>query len=127
MISVDEVINIHSLLIESFGGSKGIRDQNALYSAIARPYQTFQEKELYPTPEEKSSALLESIISNHPFIDGNKRIGYVLMRLILLEYGMDIKTTEEEKFKFILNVAKGKMDFEQIKVWIQTNLIKNVL
>ncbi len=127
MISIDEVINIHNLLIESFGGSRGIRDKNALQAAISRPYQTFQDKELYPKPEDKASAILESIISNHPFVDGNKRIGYVLMRLILIENGMDITTSKEEKFEFILDVAKGKLKFEQIKLWIQTNLIKNVL
>lgn len=127
MISIDEVINIHNLLIEAFGGSRGIRDKNALQSAISRPYQTFQGKELYETPEDKASAILESIISNHPFVDGNKRIGYVLMRLVLIENGMDIKTQENEKFEFILDVAKGNVKFEQIKLWIQTNQIKNVL
>ncbi len=127
MISIDEVINIHNLLIESFGGSRGIRDKNALQSAISRPYQTFQGLELYPTPEDKAAAILESIISNHPFVDGNKRIGYVLMRLVLIENGMDIRTSEKEKFEFILDVAKGKVKFEQIKLWIQINQIKNVL
>ncbi len=127
MISIDEVIGIHKLLIETFGGAKGIRDKDALRSALSRPYQTFEEKELYPTPEDKASAILESIISNHPFIDGNKRIGYVLMRLVLIENGMDIRTSEEEKFEFILNVAKGNMKYEQIRNWIQTKLIKNVL
>ncbi len=127
MISTDEVITIHTLLIETFGGSKGIRDISALQSAISRPFQTFQEKELYPSPEDKAAAILESIISNHPFVDGNKRIGYVLMRLVLIENGFDIGTSEEEKFEFILDVAKGEMKFEQIKTWIQTRLIKNVL
>ena len=82
---------------------------------------------LYPSPEDKAAAILESIISNHPFVDGNKRIGYVLMRLVLIENGFDIGTSEEEKFEFILDVAKGEMKFEQIKTWIQTRLIKNVL
>jgi death-on-curing protein len=127
VISIDEAIGVHKLLIETYGGSKGIRDKDALQSALSRPYQTFEKKELYPTPEDKASAILESIISNHPFIDGNKRIGYVLMRLVLLENGMDIRTTEEEKFEFILDIAKGKMKYEQIRIWIQTKLIKNVL
>ena len=127
MISIDEVINIHNLLIETFGGSKGIRDDSALQSAISRPFQTFQEKELYPTAVDKASAILESIISNHPFVDGNKRIGYVLMRLVLIENGYDIKTSEEEKFEFILDVAKREIKFDLIKSWIQKNLIENML
>lgn len=124
MISIDEVIGIHNLLIETYGGSKGIRDRDALLAAILRPKQTFEERDLYPTPEEKASAILESIISNHPFLDGNKRIGYVLMRLILIENGIDIKATEDEKFEFILEVAKGKLKFEQVKIWIKARLIK---
>ncbi|MBK9980969.1 MAG: type II toxin-antitoxin system death-on-curing family toxin [Saprospiraceae bacterium] len=127
MISTDEAIGIHKLLIDTFGGSKGIRDKDALQSALFRPYQTFEEKELYPSPENKASAMLEIIISNHPYLDGNKRIGYVLMRLILIENGTDIKASEEEKFEFILEVAKGKVKLEQIKAWIQLRLIKNVL
>ena len=127
MISSVEAIVIHKLLIETFGGSQGIRDNEALQSALIRPYQTFEEKELYPSPEDKASAILESIISNHPFLDGNKRIGYVLMRLILIENGMDIRASESDKFDFILNVAKGNLKFEQIRAWIQTNLVKNVL
>ena len=118
---------MHHLLIEITGGSKGIRDKVALQSALSRPFQTFEERELYPTPEEKASALLESIISNHPFIDGNKRIGYILMRLVLIDNGLDLRSTEDEKFEFILDVAKGQAKFEQIKTWIQAKLIKSAL
>lgn len=80
MISIEEVEIIHDILIDRFGGAKGIRDYGNLSSAIARPYQTFDGLELYPEPIEKAAALFESIISNHPFIDGNKRTAYVLMK-----------------------------------------------
>jgi death-on-curing protein len=80
MIDVDEVIRIHNILIEEFGGSKVIRDIKLLDSALNRPFQTFDKKDLYPSPVEKSAAIFESLITNHPFIDGNKRIAYVLMR-----------------------------------------------
>ncbi len=83
MIQIEEVINIHDILIDRFGGSHGIRDHNALESAINRPFMTFDQKELYPTQTEKAAALIESLISNHPFLDGNKRIGYVMMRYFL--------------------------------------------
>ena len=75
MISRNEVEHIHSLLIEEFGGSKGIRDVGALDAALHRPFVTFDQKELYPEASDKASALLESIVKNHPFVDGNKRTG----------------------------------------------------
>jgi len=71
MIRKEFVINIHEVLIEKFGGIHGIRDKKALESAISRPFMTFDQQDLYPSPIEKAAALLESVISNHPFIDGN--------------------------------------------------------
>ena len=122
MIDLKTVENIHSILIERFGGTSGIRDSGGLESAINRPFQTFDQKELYPTPVEKASAIFESLISNHPFIDGNKRTAYVLMRLILFEYGLDIKADENKKYDFVIAAAKGEIKFDQIKEWIEDNL-----
>ena len=122
MIDLKTVENIHSILIERFGGTSGIRDSGGLESAINRPFQTFDQKELYPTPIEKASAIFESLISNHPFIDGNKRTAYVLMRLILFEYGLDIKADENKKYDFVIAAAKGEIKFDQIKEWIEDNL-----
>ena len=89
MIPEEDVLSIHNILIERFDGIKGIRDKASLDSALKRPYQTFEGQDLYPTLIEKVSALLESIIKNHPFNDGNKRLGYTLSRLILLNNGID--------------------------------------
>jgi death-on-curing protein len=85
MINIQDAIHVHEILIDKFGGAKGVRDLSLLESALSRPFQTFDQKDLYPTPIEKSAALIESILINHPFIDGNKRIGYVLMRLLLMD------------------------------------------
>ncbi|QQS51315.1 MAG: type II toxin-antitoxin system death-on-curing family toxin [Bacteroidota bacterium] len=85
MISISEVILIQDILIEKFGGTHGIRDKGLLESALSRPFQTFDKKDLYPTAIQKAAALIESIVINHPFIDGNKRIGFVIMRLYLME------------------------------------------
>lgn len=90
MIDLKTVESIHNILIEKFGGGKGIREKGALESAIARPYSTFDQKDLYPTTIEKAAAIFESIIINHPFVDGNKRSAYVLMRLILMKDNLDI-------------------------------------
>ena len=105
MISKKDALNIHNILIEQFGGGQGIRDEAALESALARPYSTFDSQELYPSPEEKAAAIIESILINHPFIDGNKRTGYVLMRLILMNFGKDISAMEEEKYESVIGVA----------------------
>lgn len=122
MITLDEVLAIHQLAIKKFGGIAGVRDMNLLDAAINRPYATFDQQELYPTAVEKAAAILESIVKNHPFSDGNKRTGYVLMRLILLKSGNDIAAAGEEKYKFVISVAEGKLDYEAIKSWIQRNL-----
>lgn len=115
MIEIDEIIKIHNIIIEKFGGLRGVRDKNALDSAINRPYATFDNKELYPTIVEKASAIIESVIINHPFIDGNKRMGYILMRLMLIENSKDIEATQEEKYKFVIGISTGKLKIPGIK------------
>jgi len=124
MIRIEFVINIHEILIEKFGGVHGIRDKKALESAITRPFMTFDQKDLYPSPIEKAAALLESIISNHPFLDGNKRIGYVLMRYFLMENDLDVKATQTEKYEFVIKIAQGQLSYEQIHSWLSERLIK---
>ena len=124
MIDSDEVIRIHNLLIDEFGGSRGVRDYNLLDSAINRPFQTFDKKDLYSTPIDKSAAIFQSLIINHPFIDGNKRIAYVLMRLILLQYNLDLRATQDEKYDFVIKAASGEMDIDSIKDWIFTRIMQ---
>ena len=118
MISVNEVEEIHKKLIEEFGGAHGIRDISNLESALARPFQTFEKKELHPNPINKAAALIESILINHPFIDGNKRTGYVLMRIFLINNGLDINASQEDKYNFVIDIASGEMKFEKIVKWL---------
>lgn len=122
IFDLDEVLAIHRLLIEEFGGSLGVRDQGLLEAALSRPMQTFDGNELYPTLEEKAAAILESIVVNHPFIDGNKRVGYVLMRMVLLDTGLDIDASQEEKYQLVIEVAKGKLNFSDITKWINEKI-----
>jgi len=122
MIDLIIVQNLHEVLIQRFGGGSGIRDMGALHAAIARPYATFEETDLYPTAIDKASAILESILINHPFIDGNKRTGYALMRLYLLKAGLDISANQDEKYSLVIAASKGEFRFDEIKTW----LIKNV-
>jgi death on curing protein len=124
MIKIEVVTSLHEILINKYGGVHGVRDYNALESALNRPFMTFDKNELYPSPIDKAAALIESLISNHPFIDGNKRIGYVLMRYFLLENDLDIKATQSEKFDFVIKIAQGQLSFEQIRSWLSEKAIK---
>jgi death-on-curing protein len=125
MISIKEAEEFHQTLIDAFGGSHGIRDMAALESALARPFQTFDDNELHVTPIHKAAALIESILINHPFIDGNKRTGYVLMRIYLISNGLDIHATQEEKYDFVINIASGLTKFESILDWLIKHVVKN--
>jgi death on curing protein len=121
MISIEEVKQLHHLLIDKFGGSHGIRDNAALESAITRPFQTFDGKELYASVQEKAASLIESILINHPFIDGNKRIGYTLLRLFLLQNGIDITASQDNKYEFVINIASGTLKYNEILAWLISN------
>jgi len=124
MIKIELVINIHELLIEKFGGVHGIRDLKSLESAISRPFMTFEEEDLYPTPIQQATALIESLIRNHPFIDGNKRIGYVIMRFFLMQNKIDLKANQSEKYDFVMKIANGQLTFAQIKAWITEKAVQ---
>ena len=122
MIDVREVEEIHNLLIEKFGGARGIRDAGALDAALNRPFATFDKEELYPTASEKAAAIIESILVNHPFVDGNKRTGYVLMRLFLLQANQDLEADQDEKYDFVLSISKVEIATNVITEWIRARV-----
>ena len=124
MIELEEIEQIHKTLIEFFVGSQGIRYLSALKSALARPFQTYENKDLHPTPVHKAAALIESLLINHPFIDGNKRTGYVAMRSFLISNGLDIDATQEEKYEFVINIASGKIRLEEITEWLASHIVE---
>lgn len=121
MISEQEALEIHAILIERFGGSNGIRDKELLDSALNRPYQTFDGQELYPSPIDKAAAILESIVKNHPFVDGNKRTGYVLARLFMMNNQLTIEADHEQKYQFVISISTGELSFDQIREWLEKN------
>ena len=121
MITIKIILRLHDLSIITYGGSQGIRDQGLMESAIARPYQTFDGEDLYPTVFEKASALAESIIINHPFIDGNKRTGLLAM-LVILEIGnFKITASNDDTYNFTIQISTGEMKFEEIVFWLKNN------
>lgn len=122
MITFEEVLIIHTRVIKEFGGADGIRDRGLVDAAISRPFQTFDGQELYPSAIEKAAAIIESVLNNHPFVDGNKRTGYVLLRLILLNNNLDITASQAEKYDFVIRIANGTDKFEQIKSWLEKNV-----
>ena len=124
MIDLNTVESIHNILIDKFGGGKGIRDHGLLESSLARPNATFDQRDLYPTSIDKAAALFESLIINHPFVDGNKRTAYVLMRLYLMGDNMDIVASQNEKYAFVIGASKGELRFDQIKDWLKLHVSK---
>ena len=121
MITIKIILRLHDLSIINYGGSQGLRDQGLMESAIARPYQTFGGKDLYPTVLEKAAALAESIIINHPFIDGNKRTGLLAM-LVILEIGnFKITASNDDTYNFTIEISTGEIKFEEIVLWLKNN------
>lgn len=119
MISFNEVLQLHNKSIKDFGGSYGIRDTNLLESAIARPYQSFGEIEFYPTPFEKAAALIESIVKNHPFIDGNKRTGFLACYVLLYQNKIRLTADQELAYQFVIDIASSNIQFEDIVIWLR--------
>lgn len=124
MIHLRTVVEIHSDLIDKHGGSRGIRSNEGLEAAIARPNMTFDSVELYPLPEDKAAAVFESLVINHPFIDGNKRIAYFMLRLFLIESSFDIEASINDKYNMTIAASKGELTMDEIPEWIKKHLIK---
>ena len=122
MITVASAERVHALLVAEFGGAVGLRDLGGLESCLARPYHTFGGVDLYPTAVGKASAMLEGVIIRHPWLDGNKRTGYVLMELVLDLGGIRLLASEEEKYAMTIRVAEGKSSVEEIQSWIETHI-----
>ena len=120
-ISVEKVKLLHQLMAEETGGSVGIRDEGLLNYAIDGIYQTFDGKELYPSKEEKGARLGYSLISNHSFLDGNKRIGMYVMLTFLEVNGIRLKCTNEEVAETGIGVASGAMDYEDLLAWVRSH------
>ena len=117
-LSKEQILMLHSQLIEEFGGSDGIRDYNLLDSALESPFQSFDGTELYPTIQAKAARLGYGLIKNHCMIDGNKRIGTHAMLVFLAINGIEVDYTQKELYDTILAVADGTLEYEDLLKWI---------
>jgi len=122
----NQIIYLHKQIVALSGGSHGVRDKGLLESAVYRPQASFGGQDLYPDIFMKTAALGHSIISNHPFIDGNKRIGFEAMRLMLLLNGYNIFASEDKKFHFVMNIAEKKINEQGIAGWLRNNSKKHI-
>ncbi len=118
VLTVEEIITLHTKLIERTGGSHGLRDQSLLESAVYSALSAFGDQEVYPTAEEKAARLMFALTSNHAFVDGNKRIGVFTMLMTLQLNSVKIKYTQGELVSLGLSVAAGEMNYDRILAWI---------
>ena len=119
--SQEKVLLLHNLITEETGGDPNIRDLALLDSALESAFQTFEGQELYPSKEEKGARIGYALISNHAFVDGNKRIGMYVLLTFLEVNGIRIYPSEEEVVRVGLEVASGKMKYEELLEWILEN------
>ena len=118
-LSKEKVLALHELLTEETGGDPNIRDLDLLDSALESAFQTFDGAELYPTKEEKGARIGYALISNHAFVDGNKRIGMLVMMTFLEVNGIHMDCTNEDVVHAGLSVAAGTMDYEGLLAWVR--------
>jgi death-on-curing protein len=118
-LSLAEVIELHRMVIEQAGGSPGLRDLGALESVVAQPRMTFGGTDLYPSWVEKSAALWFSLVKNHPFIDGNKRVGHAAMETLLVINGFEIDASTDEQEQLVLALAAGQLSREDLVGWLR--------
>ena len=116
--SKEKVLLLHKILAEATGGSVGIRDEGLLDSALEGVFAGFGDKEFYPSKEEKGARLGYTLISNHAFVDGNKRIGVYVMLSFLEMNGIRIRCTDEQLVHIGLSVADGTMGYEELLQWV---------
>lgn len=115
----EQVLFIHSRLIQSTGGAHGIRDLSMLLSALGRPQATFDGNDLYDDLFSKAASLLDSLIRNHPFVDGNKRTAITAAALFMKLNGFSLVVSNEEMARFTLECAQSKVTLDEMSAWLR--------
>jgi death-on-curing protein len=113
------ILFAHTVLIERYGGSEGVRDPGSLEAAVERPWGASFGQEHFPSPYQKAAALCESLIRHHPFVDGNKRTGVTMGAYLLSTFGYEMTASQQELEDFGVDVAQGTLDTGQIVRWFE--------
>lgn len=117
-LTLGELIDLHRRIIEQTGGADGIRDLRLAASALAQPRMSFGGTELYPTLPDKAAALCFSLVMNHPFVDGNKRIGHAAMETFLVMNGFELDADVDDSQAVILRLAAGELERVPFTEWV---------
>lgn len=117
------MLSLHSEFVADFGGSDGIRDEAILDSALNAPFQTFEGMDLYPGVIEREARIGFGLVKNHPFVDGNKRIGTHIMLMFLDLNNVELKYEDDELITAILSIASGNMDDKKLREWIEDHIV----
>lgn len=120
-LTPQQILFIHYRLIEATGGSHGVRDLGALQPAVARPQATFDRNDLYPELFAKAAALMESLIKNHPFVDGNKRTSITAAAVFLRRNGFLVAASQKEIYRFTMEMAESSAGLEEAETWLRTH------
>jgi death on curing protein len=121
-LALAEVVDLHRRLLDSTGGAAGIRDLGALESALAQTRITLAGRDVYPTLAEKAATPCFSLVGNHPFVDGNKRVGHAAMETFLVLNGAEIDASRDEQERVMLDLAAGHVDRGQRADWLRQHL-----
>jgi death-on-curing protein len=121
-LSLEQVHDLHEIQIDHYGGGKGLRDSGALEAALARPAMTFGGEDLYPDIAAKTAAMMHSLVMNHPFVDGNKRVGAHAVLLFLAANGYRTDLSARELEEITLTVARGELDSEALAIWFRQRI-----
>lgn len=119
ILTPEQILVLHEEMIRKYGGSSGIRDRNMFLSAIYRPFATFGGRDLYPDIYFKAGALIQAVIKDHPFIDGNKRTAFAVTFVFLRKNGIDLEIKKSDGVKFMVDVANKNLSVEEISNWIK--------
>lgn len=122
-LTLSDVLALYDAVMARSGGFVGLANRAALEAAVAQPQATFDQHDLYPTLVEKASALGFSLIRNHPFVDGNKRVGHAAMELFLILNGWEIAAAVEDQESIILQLAAGALERDELVQWLEQHLV----
>ncbi len=117
-LSKRQVLLLHEQLLSQSGGLQGVRDEGLLESALEAPFQAFGDTDAYPSLQQKAARLGYGLIKNHPFVDGNKRIGTHAMLVFLALNGVELSYSQKELSDIILTVAAGEKEYEDLLGWL---------